>query len=485
MRIDPRAYVVLIAAAFSSCGKKSNSQNDLSDAIGGAKGFMNSKLDYYVDLKGVDLNEKKKPLVIYYAVNQSAEPMMAVHVTRDLQRLRKICAKGIDSVAYVNSHFAEAQTKDNRKFYIMCKDKNLSIRDLGGATEQIRSVIERASKGQEPGNSPIALKYTKESQKYAPEFNKVPYAHPAVMKILLEHAIGIFPSDQYAYFLHVKSHGAQATGGDLENALVMTGLTDEALRMKRWGNPSDNKKEGQVHKFVGKGAFKSQAELERALGGFREIKGKLVFLNGGREGIAQTLHMEKTSDNGSLLVNCGDNDCLGVDDFNRMDISNGNTMSANDGNTLSANDSNGLDVTSVAGLDVTSAAGLDVSNGYALDISGGSNDGLGAENYFGTNGRVMKELLAMVFNGDRALKFAIFESCSNSFGRSEGALKDIKDRVAKGSLNMSMFYSPTGTLAYENIKWDVVANKNQPTTSGLQYSLIATTNEVKSAVAKN
>jgi hypothetical protein len=484
MRIDPKTYVVLVAAAFSSCGKKSNSQNEMSEAIGGAKGFMSSKSDYYADLKGVDTNEKRKPLVIYYAVNQSAEPMMAVHVTRDLQRLRKICAKGIDSVAFVNSHFAEAQTKDNRKFYIMCRNKNLSIRDLGGATAQINSVIGRASQGQEPEGSPIALKYTADSRKYASEFKKVPYAHPEVMKILLEHAISVFPSDQYAYFLHIKSHGAQATGGDLENALVMTGLTDEALLMKRWGNPSDNKKEGQIHNFIGKGVFKSQAEMERALGGYREINGKLVFVNGGREGIAQTLKLDKTADKGSLVVNCGDNDCLGVDDFNRMDISNGNTMSANDGNTLSANDSTSLDVTSAAGLDVSSAAGLDVSNGYALDISGGSNTGLGAENYFGTNGRVMKELLATVFNGNKSLKFAIFESCSNSFGRSEEALKDIKDRVAKGKLNLSMFYAPTGTLAYENIKWDVVANKNQPTTPGLQYSLITITNEVKSAAPK-
>jgi hypothetical protein len=470
VRLGSKTSVLLSTIlALPACGKKSRGQTDLDSLDSGFRSAGKSVSDQFVDLLGVDTNEKRKPLVIYYAVNRSAEPLMAIQVTRDLQRLRIACAQGIDSVAFVNSHYAESRTKSDEKFFVLCRNKNISVPKMGSVAKEIERVIDEAAKGIEPSNSPISLKYTEANKKYAAEFKKSPYAHPRVMKILLEHAISLFPADKYTYFLHVKSHGAKVSGNDAEKALVMTGLTDEALRIKRWGK-DDESNEGQIHSLVANSGFKSQAELTKAIGGFiKDKSGKMVFVGGGREGIAQTLKIDQTSEKNTLTINCGPGDCLSADDFQRLDISSYDT----------------LDISSYASLDISSAQRLNITNGYELDIS---NTGtLSAENYFGTDARVMKELLTMVFNGKKALKFALFESCGNSFGRSEAAREDLQKRV-KGkpqTLNLSMFYSPTGSLGYVNFKWDEIAKApNATTTVGLQYALIPQANKVMSQVSE-
>ena len=163
-------------------------------------------------LKAIDAQEKRRPVVIYYAVNQN-EPYMQLFVDLELLQLRRACTapEPTDFIAIVNSHIADAP----EAFYMVCHHGVLEL-------------------------------------KKGPSFRSAAAAHPgllnyrtplAFMLISGEIYMNEFPPDQYIYFFHFKSHGSEH--------LTLAGLHDDALKAKT---------ETQITRLKAKGLLKEGQE---------------------------------------------------------------------------------------------------------------------------------------------------------------------------------------------------------------------------------
>lgn len=302
----------------------------------------------------------KLPFLIYYAID-SSEAFMQYSVRYELGKLIETCKSNsnVNFVGLINSLYV----KKNQ--ILVCKNNKSSYVDIANypsLNEKLnlkkKFIVLGDHTNDELGPMTYRELYFKEANK---PFGKYPLAHPDFLYDLVNHVIkdkDLFPSDRYAPFLNLKSHGSEMN--------VLSGMYDCQSKAK----------ELSAKKIVEAVLSKSELKLLSKLN-----TPDLIAKNSNQyEKIIRKLEL---------------GDSRGVGDFSNSDL----------GNERMGNERMGNERMSIEGSGLGNAF-------FGLGV----NEGLGTEYAFGTAHVQLNWVLQDLFEtgSQRTLGFLMLESCDTN-----------------------------------------------------------------------
>lgn len=156
--------------------------------------------------------ENKSPFLIYYAVD-SKEEFMQNSVRFEVAKLLNNCRQNsnVQFVAFLNSLYVDQNS------FILCKNKKVSFLNFNKFSEIDKKLKVKRKYFSRKGQKEYEygpLDYLVDLQTADSPYFYYPLAHPDFLYDLVSFTIlnqDLFPSDKYAAFLNLKSHGSEST----------------------------------------------------------------------------------------------------------------------------------------------------------------------------------------------------------------------------------------------------------------------------------
>jgi hypothetical protein len=451
-RIDAAWCAVILSGVLAAACGSHPSTSRLAGTGQGSDDFVLGTVEPTVQYRiRADDDAERRPLVVYYAVNQSEEPFMQLFVDRELQDLRRTCTPDAKSdwVAIVNSHVVHWQARK----YLMCRDGQLQFADYGDVAAALPAIARH------PVDRP---------ESYASDEARVPLVDSDLMLSIANGLRATFsPADKYVWFFHLKAHGS--------NDLIATGLDATRLEAKR----------------------KPQIERLAALGAWHD--GQTTLLPPGTEGLLPEdleAHPELGLADATYELRSARTTIAATinDDVVAMLRTEATTPTpAPASNTLTSDGDHGGTLGSTPDR-MLDAGGDRGSLGIEAGMLG-AGAGLNAGNYWGltphdftqTIGRILQRnpndrSRSRFFGSAAPMGFIMIESCSTNF--KFDLAQQIRGDAAKLFQDVGAYYAAQGSLWYANLTWGRLIDDAGGSISGLQSGLINLTGTITNALPK-